>query len=191
MNIYLSDEFLSNYPENPQWPNILGQFVYLRTYARWNTKAKRREHWKETVERVVNYSMSLYEGPQTHENLCKEAEHLFHEMFNLRLFTAGRTMWIGGTEASLKYPLANFNCSFTVVDKFDSFIDAFYLMMLGTGVGFRVLPSDVAKLPTVQSDVVIAHKPYHPKAKEARIDDTQVYKESGSTYIVVGDSKEG
>lgn len=188
---FLSDSFLSKYPDNPTWNSILGQFVYLRTYSRFDERKGRREHWKETCKRVVEYSISLYKGPATYKELTEEAQHLFDEMFNLRLFTAGRTMWIGGTEAARKFPLSNFNCSFTVVDNMRSFVDAFYLMMLGTGVGFRVLPSDVAKLPKINTKVVVAHKPYHPKAnKEDRIEHTQVYRESDSMYIVVGDSKE-
>jgi adenosylcobalamin-dependent ribonucleoside-triphosphate reductase len=189
---FLQDSFINKYPDNPKWNSLLGQFVYLRTYSRFDETKGRREHWKETTRRVVEYSMSLYKGPATYNELKAEAEHLFEEMFNLRLFTAGRTMWIGGTEAANKFPLSNFNCSFTVVDTMRSFVDAFYLMMLGTGVGFRVLPEDVAKLPKLQNSVVVAHKPYHPKErKEDRIEQTQVYRESDSVYIVVGDSKEG
>lgn len=189
---FLWNKFLDNYPDNPKWNSILGQFVYLRTYSRFNQAKGRREHWKETCQRVVEYSMSLYSGPASFEQLQIEAEHLFDEMFNLRLFTAGRTMWIGGTDAAKKFPLSNFNCSFTIVDGLDAFVDAFYLMMLGTGVGFRVLPADVIQLPDINTKAVVAHKPYHPKAnKEDRIEVTQVYRESGSVYIVVGDSKEG
>jgi ribonucleoside-diphosphate reductase alpha chain/ribonucleoside-triphosphate reductase len=189
---FLWNTFLDKYPDNPKWNSILGQFVYLRTYSRFDANKGRREHWKETCRRVVEYSMGLYKGPATFNELQVEAQNLFEEMFNLRLFTAGRTMWIGGTEAANKFPLSNFNCSFTVVDSLEAFVDAFYLMMLGTGVGFRILPEDVAQLPKINSRVVVAHKPYHPKEKkEDRIEQTQVYRESDSVYIVVGDSKEG
>lgn len=188
---FLSTAFLAKYADNPTWKSILGQFVYLRTYSRFDSTKGRREHWKETCTRVVNYSMSLYTGPKNHAHACAEAEKLFDLMFNLKLFTAGRTMWIGGTEAAEKFPLSNFNCSFTVVDSYEAFIDAFYLMMLGTGVGFRVLSSDVAQLTPIKTNVVVAHKPYHQKEKAERLQTTQVHKDSGGVYIVVADSKEG
>jgi adenosylcobalamin-dependent ribonucleoside-triphosphate reductase len=188
---YLSNSFLSKYEDNPSWPSLLGQFVYLRTYSRWNDKEFRREHWKETCERVVEYSMSLYDGPADFKHLVSEAEAFFDNMFHLRLFPAGRTMWIGGTEAAQKFPLSNFNCSFTVVNSYKSFIDAFYLMMLGTGVGFRVLPDDVKELAPIKTDVVVAHKPYHGKPKGERFEDTRLFEDGGDKYIVVGDSKEG
>lgn len=192
MNLsFLRSDFLAKYPDNPTWKSILGQFVYLRTYSRFDPTKGRREHWKETCMRVVNYSMSLYTGPKSYDDNVVEAEKLFDLMFNLKLFTAGRTMWIGGTEAATKFPLSNFNCSFTVVDSYEAFIDAFYLMMLGTGVGFRVLADDVAKLAPIKTHVVVAHKPYHPKEKSERLEQTQVYKDSGGVYIIVADSKEG
>ena len=50
------------------------------------------------------------------------------------------------------YPMANFNCSFQVVDSFAAFKDIFYLLMVGSGVGVRVLKSDVEKLPMVRTD---------------------------------------
>jgi hypothetical protein len=67
--------------------------------------------------------------------------------------------------------------------------------MVGAGVGFRILPTDVAKLPRVNPNIVVAHKPYHPKAMDERIEETQVYSETEdgkrSVYIIVGDSKQG
>ena len=55
----LSRSFLNKFEDNPQWPSLLGQFVYLRTYSRYLPTKRRRETWKETVTRVVEYSMGL------------------------------------------------------------------------------------------------------------------------------------
>lgn len=196
--MYLSDEFVSKYDDNnvPFGGNGLGQFVYLRTYSRWNDDKFRRERWSETVRRVVEYSMKLYEGPATLASLVMEAETLFDAMFNLRVFPAGRTMWIGGTEAERRFGTANFNCAFTVIDKIEAFTEAFHLLMVGAGVGFRVLATDVNKLPELNSSIVVAHKPIHPKVKADRIEDTLVFEEQesgdkASILIVVGDSKGG
>ncbi len=195
--MYLSDQFVSQYDNKPVpfGGNGLGHFVYLRTYSRWNDELMRREEWRETVRRVVEYSMKLYQGPSTQDQLRKEAELMFDMMFNLRLFTAGRTMWIGGTEAERKFGTANFNCSFVVIDKISAFTDAFHLLMVGAGVGFRILPEDVNNLPQFNTSIVVAHKPYHGKAKSERIEDTLVFEDNDgaktSVLIVVGDSKAG
>jgi adenosylcobalamin-dependent ribonucleoside-triphosphate reductase len=189
--MYISQEFLSKYPNNPQWPSLLGQFVYLRTYSRFIPELNRREHWKETVHRVVEYSIGL-DTITEHAKLVKEAEELFDAMFNLKVFPAGRTLWTGGTEAAKKYPMSNFNCSFTIVDSFDAFFDAFYLMMLGTGVGFRVLPEDVAQLPKIKRGVTLTIEPYNPISVQHRTDLTRFYRASpNAADITIGDSKEG
>lgn len=195
--MYLTDEFLSQYTNKtpPFGGNGLGQFVYLRTYSRWRDDDMRREKWAETVKRVVEYSMKLYQGPASYDQLRKEAEYMFDTMFNLRLFPAGRTMWIGGTEAERKFGTANFNCSFVVVDKIEAFVETFHLLMVGAGVGFRILPEDVAKLPKFNTKIVVAHKPYHGKVKAERVEETLVFEDNDgiktSVLIVVGDSKAG
>jgi adenosylcobalamin-dependent ribonucleoside-triphosphate reductase len=191
--MYLSDAFVDKYKNvvPPFGGNGLGHFVATRTYKRWDEEHARREKWYEVVRRVVEYSMSLYQGSAQFEELKIEAELLFDHLFNLKMFVAGRTMWIGGTEASKKFPEANYNCSFTIIDSFDTFGDIFYLLLCGVGTGFRVLPDDVNKLPPVNTKIVIAHKPYHPKPKNERLQETQIYEEDGSVYIIVADSKEG
>lgn len=198
--MYLTDDFISKYSNNdiPFGGNGLGFFVYLRTYSRWVDDKKRRETWIETIRRVIEYSMSLYKGPATYEELQEEAENLFDAMFHLKVFTAGRTLWIGGTEAERKFGSANFNCSFVVMDSIAALTDLFHLLMVGSGVGFRILPEDVAKLPTFNTHIVVAHKPYNGKKPNDRREDTVQFEEKeetpnslASVHIVVGDSKQG
>lgn len=193
---YLSAEFLSKYDDvqPPFGGNGLGEFVYLRTYARWLPEKNRRENWKETVARVVEYSMSLHQGKSV-DTLQTEAELLFDHMFNLKVFPAGRTLWIGGTEAAKYHPSANFNCAFIVMDSFDAFGELFHLLLVGSGVGFRILEQDVSKMGELVGSIVLAHKPYNGKAQQDRREDTVVFEESdndkASVHIVVGDSKKG
>lgn len=103
-NRLLSREFLSKYPDFPEHMTQIGKFVYLRTYSRWIPEEQRRETWKETCRRAVEYNCALAETPK------KEAERLFDNMFNLKQALSGRTLWVGGTEVAEKYPLSNFNC---------------------------------------------------------------------------------
>ena len=191
--MYLSEEFLSQYKHKkpPFGGNGLGEFVYLRTYSRWLPEKQRRETWQETCQRVVEYSMSLYQGPATYEDLASEAMALYDTLFHLRAFPAGRTLWIGGTKAAQDVPLANYNCSFVVIDDFEKFVELFYALMVGSGVGFRVLPEDVSNLPDVNTKAVLANKPYHGKIPDERIEDSMRFEEDGNVYIVVGDSKNG
>jgi ribonucleoside-diphosphate reductase alpha chain/ribonucleoside-triphosphate reductase len=185
-NQLLTDDFISKYKHlsNP-FPTQLGQFVYYRTYSRWLPLEKRREYWWETVRRAVEFNCGLVKTTQ------REAELLYDNVFHLRQFLAGRSLWIGGTEVSSKYPMANFNCSFTIIDNFNAFRDLFYLLMIGAGVGIRVLKSDVKKLPKVRTDLKIIHEAYSPLPKDKREDLTSIIFESNTAHIIVGDSKEG
>lgn len=180
----LSKEFLSKYPDFPSQMSEMAKFVYYRTYSRWLPEKNRRETWKETCERAVNYNCSL--APIN----SREDELLFDNMFNLKQFISGRSLWIGGTKAAEKAPLAGFNCSFLVIDSLKSFHELFYLLMVGTGVGIRILPEDVAKLPKFKQNVKLKCFKHNdiPWGNETTKIEWVTEK---SAKITVGDSKEG
>ena len=181
----LTDEFISKYKHLPNPMGQLGSFVYYRTYSRWLPEENRREYWYETVRRAVEYNCSL--APTSR----KEAERLYDNIFNLRQFLSGRTFWIGGTEASKSYAMANFNCAGIVIDEFEAFKDLFYALMVGTGVGFRIIKSDVAKMSPTRKDIELINKEYVGKSKKDRVDSTSLLFNNNTVKIVVGDSKEG
>lgn len=183
----LTDEFISKYKHLPDPMSELGRFVFYRTYSRFLQGFKRREYWYEVVRRIVEYNCSLV--PSTTRN---EAEELYDNIFNLRQFLSGRTNWIGNTPIAFEYPLANFNCAFKIVDSFNAFSELFYLSMVGSGVGLRMLKEDVEKLPRVRVDYDLIHETYTPVPKHNREDSTSViFKNNNLVRIVVGDSKEG
>jgi len=186
VNRILSDDFISKYKHTPNPMKQLGSFVYYRTYSRWLPEENRREYWWETVRRAVEYNCSLV--PTTRE----EAEKLFDNIFHLRQFLSGRTFWVGGTDVSINYPMSNYNCAFQVIDNFSAFKDLFYLLMVGSGVGVRVLKDDVKKLPKVRSDFEVIHEDYTPISKNQREDSTSVaFSHNNIATITIGDSKEG
>lgn len=190
----LSEEFLSKYRGvTPANAGVLFYPVYLRTYSRWLEDHKRRERWDETVERVVEYSLSLYQGPASVVELQAEAENLYDHIFNLKLLPAGRTLWVGGTKAAEKFGEGNFNCSFTVIDSIESFADLFHLLLCGCGVGFRVLKEDVSSLPYFRK-VTLINQEYKPVPAIERIEETELHDwcfNEPEHMIEVGDSREG
>lgn len=182
----LSDEFMSKYKHMDSPMNQLGDFVYYRTYSRWLSEEKRREYWWETVRRAVEYNCSLL---LTNKN---EAEELFDNIFNLRQFLSGRTFWVGNTDVARNYPMANFNCSFQIIDSFDAFKDVFYLLMIGSGVGVRILKDDIAKVPKIRTDYELIHKDYSAIPPKEREDSSSLeFFYNNTVKITVGDSKEG
>ncbi len=181
----LKREFLSPYKHAPNPMEQLGAFVYTRTYSRYLPELGRREFWWETVRRAVEYNCSL--APTSRE----EAEKLYDNVYHMRQFLSGRTLWVGGTPVAEQYPMANYNCAFTVIDSFDAYHDLFYLLMVGSGVGVRVLKSDAEKLPPVRTDLEILHKSYDPCPAGDRLEYTDLTFSRDTVTLTVGDSKEG
>ncbi len=181
--------------------NALGQFVYLRTYSRFLPNEGRRETWKETCRRATEYNVQL--GVKHTDKIGysvdyewhrKEAELLFDNMFNLRQFLSGRTLWVGGAENGVadKFPLANFNCSFINIASWSDLGDLFYLLLVGTGVGFKCTKELAAGLAPIRTNTTLLHSSYEPVPKSARYERTQFRDmENGYAKIYVGDSKEG
>lgn len=182
----LTNNFISTYKHQEAPMNQLGNFVYYRTYSRFLEEEGRREAWWETVRRAVEYNCSLVPTSQ------KEAEALFDNVYNLKNFLSGRTLWSGNTDVTKYYPMANFNCSFEVIDSFESYRDLFYLLMIGSGIGLRILKDDVKKLPKVRTEFELVQADYSPVDKEEREDNTSVqFMYNNTVKITVGDSKEG
>jgi adenosylcobalamin-dependent ribonucleoside-triphosphate reductase len=199
MRYQLGLNFLSQYKDFPEEMNPLGQFVYLRTYSRFIEEEGRRETWKETCKRTVEYSMGLaiehYQSnniPMPTSEIQEEAQMLFDNMFHLRQFLSGRTLWVGGTVASDKFPLGNFNCSFLNIEKWEDLGELFYLLLVGTGVGFKITKRMASNLPRIRTNIQLIHSEYKPVQKHERYENT-VIRDMGNGYtkIYVGDSKEG
>lgn len=198
----LTDDFIEKYPEFPTHMNALGQFVYYRTYSRFLPEFGRRETWKETCRRATEYNVGL--GVKHIEKIGyeldvakfrKEAEDFYDNMFNLRQFLSGRTLWVGGADGGVaeKYPLSNFNCSFVNIRSWDDLGDLFYLLLVGTGVGFKATKEFANGLLPVRDNIEIVHEPFVQRYPLVKQPDTSLFiiEEGKKAVIHVGDSKEG
>ena len=181
----LNKSFVNKYKHLNSPMSQLGNFVYYRTYSRWLAELGRREYWWETVARSVDYNCSLV--PTTKE----EAQQLYDNMFNLRQFLSGRSMWVGNTSVAEQFPMANYNCSFEVIEDIESFGDLFYLLMLGCGVGIRISKNDVKKLPPFRNTYTLVHEEFTPIPKDMREDNTSLIFDGQVASIIIGDSKNG
>lgn len=199
---FLSEDILKKYEDLKPPMTELGEFVYVRTYSRWLPEKGRREKWLETIVRTIEYNIRLeleyleknqpwLNFDKVIEGMKKEAVELLDNMFYLRQFASGRTMWVANTPVSQMYPLANFNCSFMVLDSFHAFAEMFYLLMLGSGTGFRTMPYDVEKIPAYRTGIKTTMKPYEPVPKEERLEHTNLIMDEHKATIMVGDSKQG
>ena len=140
------------------------QFIALSRYARWLPEEGRRETWKETVLRYVDYWKNK---GMINEN---EGNKIFDGIFNLRAMPSMRALMTAGPALD-RDQIAGFNCSYLTLDglgeevllgheKLDEpvsvhlkdpvcFDELMYVLMCGTGVGFSAERQYVCDLPKV------------------------------------------
>lgn len=149
-------------PVDSVFPNTLSEFVYYRTYSRWQQSAGRRETWEETVARVIGFYKDL-----AGKKLDDEDWELLHEyIYNFYAMPSMRLMWTAGP-ALKKNHFGAFNCSFVNINHYSVFSEIMYVLMHGTGVGYSVEQKNIAKVPAI--------KPFN----------------GNTETLIVGDSKEG
>lgn len=197
----LKENFLTKFKEQASPLSVLGEFVYLRTYARYLEDKKKRETWYETVLRTTNYNINLgiqykqkKQIPIDWEQEVQETRQLFEQLFYLRTFPSGRTLYMGGTEIVKEYPLSNYNCSFTEIETFHDFVEVFYLLMVGSGVGVRIDRQKVKALPKVRKITFESKYDASVRFNRTKEEMEHTFREQQSEEIAlikVGDSKEG
>ena len=121
------------------------QYIHKSRYARWREEDGRRETWKETVKRYINFWV---DRGQLDNTLAYE---LFQAIYNLEVMPSMRCLMTAG-EALKRDNMAGFNCSYVAVDNPRVFDEILYVLMCGTGVGFSVERQSVNKLPTISEE---------------------------------------
>ena len=125
--------------------NPLGEFIYLRTYARWIDSLGRRETWIETVDRYINF-MRENLGEKLSEEEYKE---LREAILKQEVMPSMRLMQFAGRPARRCNTCA-YNCSFISPSKVEDFAEIMYLSMQGCGVGFSVESQNIEELPQIK-----------------------------------------
>jgi ribonucleoside-diphosphate reductase alpha chain len=125
--------------------NPLGEFVYLRTYARWIESEQRRETWIETVDRYVGFMKENLADKLTKKEYAEIREAILKQ----EVMPSMRAMQFAGAPAK-KCNTCFYNCSFTAPVKLQDFAEIMYLSMQGCGVGYAVESQNVQQLPQIE-----------------------------------------
>lgn len=123
----------------------LQQYQFFDKYSRFNYEHGRRETWKETVKRTVDYLrwVSYDKLDDSDYNDIYDAILKMEVMPSMRLLaTAGK--------AAQKMPQSIYNCCFCAIDNIMSFVEILNISMNGVGVGFSVEKDYVNQLPDVK-----------------------------------------
>ncbi len=124
--------------------NSLGEFVYLRTYAKWIPVEGRRETWIETVDRYMSFMRENLGNKLTE----KEYTEVRMGILKQEVMPSMRLMQFSG-EAARRCNTCAYNCTFTAPVKLEDFAEIMYLSMQGCGVGFAVESQNVEQLPQI------------------------------------------
>lgn len=135
-------------PSRPAIPwgyNGLGEIVFLRTYARDLEGAGRKEHWPETIERVLRGTREI-----NARLTSAEEDQLAEHMLALRGTVSGRALWMLGSAFVKKTAQDSLvNCWYASITKPDDFGWIMKRLMVGGGVGFSVERANVYQFPPV------------------------------------------
>jgi len=137
---------------------ILSQITTYMKYAKYNPFLKRRETFKEIVDR--NKQMHITKYP----HLREEIENAYQYVYDKRVLASMRSMQFAGKPIELNNSRI-FNCSYLPVDDYRAFSEIIFLLLGGCGVGYSVQRHHVEMLPEI-------HKPNPNKHRKFLINDS-------------------
>ena len=140
----------------------LQNYTFVGKYARWIPEKKRRETWKESVERVKGMMLESY------PSVTEEIEWAYDMMNRKRVLGSQRALQFGGSPV-LKHNARIYNCIASYIDRPRFFQECMYLLLCGCGTGFSVQKHHVEKLPDL----------------------AQRYKSNGTKKFIIPDTIEG
>jgi ribonucleoside-diphosphate reductase alpha chain len=125
--------------------NEIQKFQFFDKYSRFNYDFGRRETWKETVNRAVEYLKEIS------NNLLEvsDYERIQKSMLEMKAAPSMRLLAMAGP-AARRSNIGIYNCSYQPVDSIDSFVEALLISMNGCGVGFSVESKYVENLPRIK-----------------------------------------
>jgi len=120
----------------------LQNYTFVGRYARWIPEKKRRETWRESVDRVMGMMYERY--PEVNGDI----EWAYDMMFKKRVLGSQRALQFGG-KPTFKHNARIYNCISSYCDRLRFFQECMYLLLCGCGTGFSVQRHHIKKLPSI------------------------------------------
>ena len=130
-----SSYFVSSYEE----------FIFYRTYSKWQDDLGRRETWIETTDRFIVY-MKKNLGNKLSE---KDYKDVREGILKQEICPSMRLLWSAG-EACDKSNVWAYNCSYVAPSAWQDLGEIMYILMCGAGLGFSVESETVQKFPQIK-----------------------------------------
>ena len=136
----------------------LQNYAFVSKYARWIPEKKRRETWRESVDRVMNMMYEKY------PDINGDIEWAYDMMYKKRVLGSQRALQFGGKPV-FKHNARLYNCISSYCDRLRFFQECMYLLLCGCGAGFSVQKHHIKKLP-------LFFKPSKKSSKKFVIEDS-------------------
>ena len=163
-----------------QSQKVLSDIVIYNKYGRYQPSLQRRENWTEIVDRYLRMMLKKYGKPndlllfdidrQSVDNAIQNNQHsllvdaigmsemayeILHNgqyLYRKDVLPSMRAAQFGGVPV-FKNNSRVYNCAFLPIDNIAAFSETMFLLLGGTGVGYSVQFSHVAKLPLIHKTV--------------------------------------
>jgi len=124
--------------------NQYSEFIFYRSYSRWNEVEGRRETWLEAVNRYFDFMKENLGDKLTAEEYAEARE----AVLDMKVVPSMRLMW-GAGKAARKSNAVAYNCSFIAPTTSRDISEIMYLSMNGCGVGFSCESETAQQFPIV------------------------------------------
>ena len=121
------------------------EFIFYRTYSKWQDNLGRRETWVETIDRFIAYMKENLGDKLTAEEYSIVREGILKQ----EVCPSMRLLWSSG-EACRKTNVWAYNCSFIAPSAWQDLGEVMYILMCGAGLGFSVESETVQKFPQIR-----------------------------------------
>ena len=129
----------------------LMNYSFVSKYARWLPNKKRRETWRESVDRVMKMMYKQY------PDVNGEIAWAYDMVYKKRILGSQRALQFGG-DPIFKHNSRMYNCIASYADRLRFFQECMYLLLCGCGTGFSVQKHHIAKLPKLLENKVGSKK---------------------------------
>jgi len=121
------------------------EFIFYRTYSKWQDNLGRRETWIETIDRFMVY-MKKNLGDKLSS---KDFSDIKKSILKQEICPSMRLLWSAG-EACDKSNVWAYNCSYVAPSSWQDLGEMMYILMCGAGLGFSVESETVQKFPQIR-----------------------------------------
>lgn len=128
----------------------LQDYTSYAKYAHYLPTQKRRENWKEQVDRVFDMHERKFSKQLENQQFLDLFTYAKKSVLDTKTLGSQRSLQWGGKGIE-KHNAKMYNCAVTAIDRTRAFQEIMYMLLCGCGVGFSVQKPHVDKLPYVQA----------------------------------------